>query len=126
MAGQNQIEMAPEAVRDLRIMEKKDLSLGAWFVEGANAAATKTDEFQIVFGEQRGVVRQPGAAGRTERCCEIRSRDAALVIVMPGRAVNRCGDLADEPKGIRREARLFDQIARETNEVGRELVDAAY
>ena len=82
-------------------------------------------EFEIVFGKHERTIHQPGPAGRPKRAFEIGKRNVAPVIVISRRAVNRRLDLLNETERFRRKPRVFHEIAGETNELGRELIDGA-
>ncbi len=82
-------------------------------------------QFEIVFRKDDRAIVQPGAAGRRERALELGKRNATPVIVISRRAVNRRPNLLNETERFRREPRVFDQIAGETNELGRQLIDGA-
>jgi hypothetical protein len=75
----------------------------------------------------RTIVRfdQPGAPGRRECALELGKRNVTPVIVISWGAVNRRLDLLNETERFRRKPRVFHEIAGETNELRRKLIDGA-
>src|SRR5437763_15806274 len=125
MPRQDQIERAPQAIGDLRIMLQQNLPLSLRFLESVDAAPAESHDFQIVLDEQGGIIREPPAAGRSESTHKIGTSHAALEIVVTRRAINWRLDLPDIRESFRREPCLFDEVAGEADEIGRELVDGA-
>ena len=105
-------------------MQQENLPRGLRLAESLHAAAY-ADQLQIVFWQDRSPAREPAAAGRGEGLVKIGKGDAALEVVISRVAVDRGIDLANEVECRRSEARLLDQVAGETNEVRRQLVDRA-
>jgi len=79
--------------------------------------------FEIMFRKHHRTIDQPGAACRRKDALKLGKRNMAPVIVIPRRAVNGRPNLLNETKRFRSESRVFHQIARETNELGRKFVD---
>ena len=95
-------------------------------MKAVDASRRHPDDFEIVLREDDRPIDQPGAAGRCERALKLGKGNPAPVIVISRRAVNRRSDLLNETERFWREPRFFDQIAGETNELRRELVDGAH
>src|SRR5947209_4798721 len=90
-----------------------------------DAAPAESPDFQIVLDEQGGIIREPPAAGSSESIKKVGTGPAPLETVITRRAINWRLDLADKRESFRREPRLFDKVAGEADEIGRELVDGA-
>src|SRR5438045_7038759 len=106
-------------------MQQQNLPCSLRFLESVDAAPAESHDFQIVLDEQGGIIREPSAAGCSESIYKIGMGHAALEIVVARRAINWRLDLPDKRESFRREPRLFDEVAGEADEIGRELVDGA-
>src|SRR5438105_11453528 len=111
MPRQDQIERAPQAIGDLRIMQQQNLPLSLRFLESVDAAPAESHNFQLVLDEQGGIIREPPAAGCSESIHKIGTGYTALEIVVARRAINWRFDLPDKRESFRREACLFDKVA---------------
>src|ERR1700682_2653531 len=127
MSREDEIETAiVQCIRHCRIMHQQHLPARAWRGESMDASQGHAHELEIVLRKNNRAINQPGAASGRERALKIRKRNVAPVIVISRRTVNGRSNLLNETKRFRGKPSVFDEIARETDKLGRKLIDRAH